>query len=103
LGFVPNATPEKDLVFLQIIFYFIDAHATDGLNNALKEYIRMFDELAEKEGVKEEYLYLNFAAWFQDPFKGYGKEQVKKLRYVAKKYDPKGFFQKQVNRGFKVL
>lgn len=103
LGFAPNSSPEKDLVFLQFMFFFGDVGATEGLNTALNDLIRMVDKVAEEEGVKEDYLYLNFAAWFQDPFAGYGREQVRKLRHVAKKYDPEGFFQKQVYRGFKLF
>ncbi|KAF2177257.1 FAD-binding domain-containing protein [Zopfia rhizophila CBS 207.26] len=103
LGFAPDSTPEKDLVFLQIIFYFWDASATEGLNNALKEFIKMFNEIAEEEGVKHKYIYLNFAAWFQDPLGGYGKEQVETLRHVARKYDPEGLFQEQVVGGFKLF
>jgi hypothetical protein len=89
-------------VFLQIVFYFTDARATDGLNTALKDYVKQFNAVAEKEGVKEKYLYLNFAAWFQEPFQGYGEVQKKTLRAVAKKYDPEGFWQRGLWRGFKL-
>ncbi|ORX93345.1 hypothetical protein BCR34DRAFT_499958 [Clohesyomyces aquaticus] len=103
MGFAENATPEKDLVFLQIIFYFGDASATEGLNNALKDFIKMFDDIAEEEGVKNKYVYLNFAAWFQEPLQGYGNESLRTLKRVARKYDPKGLFQKQLAGGFKLF
>jgi len=103
MGFAPGSAPEKDLLFLQIIFFFQDASATDGLYNELKNFIRLFEKEAEKEGVKHDYLYLNFAAWFQDPLAAYGKEQLKQLKHVAKKYDPEGFYQKQLDKGFKLF
>lgn len=103
LGFAANSTPEKDLVFVEIVFYFGDEQATEGLNNALKMFIQKFDELAEEEGVRNKYLYLNFAAWFQDPLASYGQEQMKKLKTVARKYDPEGLFQKHLVGGFKVF
>jgi hypothetical protein len=102
LGFAPNSAPEKDLVFLQTILYFEGAAATEGLNNALKDFVKIFDDLAQKEGKKSRYVYLNFAAWFQDPLRAYGAEQYKKLQRTARKYDPKGFFQTQLSGGFKV-
>ena len=103
LGFGPDFTPEQNLVFLQLEFYYDDAGADKGLNNALKEFIDMFDTLTEEEGVKARFVYLNFAAWFQNPLAGYGKAQVDKLRAVSKKYDPTGVFQKQVVGGFKLF
>lgn len=103
LGFTPDDTPQKDLVFLQIIFYFGDKRAIDGLNDALKTYIKAFEDLTEKEGVKSDFLYLNFAAWFQDPLAGYGQKSLENLRRVSKQYDPKGLFQKQLVGGFKLF
>lgn len=103
LGFLPNETPEKDLIFLQIVFTFDGAEATEGLEKGLKDLIEVVEELTQEEGVYHRYKYLNFAAWFQDPLGGYGKEQKKKLRGVARKYDPSGMFQKQVSGGFKLL
>lgn len=102
LGFTASEAPEKDLVFLQIVFSYVDASATDGLQTALKDFIRLFNEAADQEGVGHKFVYLNFAAAFQDPFAGYGVESLKTLRKVARKYDPKGVFQKQVG-GFKLF
>lgn len=103
LGFASNETPEKDMVFLQIVFTFDGADAAEGLGKGLKDLIEVVEELTQDEGVYHPYKYLNFAAWFQDPLGGYGKEQKKKLREVARKYDPSGMFQQQVSGGFKLL
>ena len=54
-------------------------------------------------GVQEKYLYLNYAAEWQDPIAGYGADVVARLQATSKKYDPKGVFQKQVPGGFKLF
>lgn len=103
LGFAPDDTPQKDLIFLQIEFYFSDGRASAGLNDALKMYIDAFEDLTGKEGVKSDFQYLNFGAWFQDPLKGYGNKSLAHLRGVSRKYDPRGLFQKQLVGGFKLF
>ena len=101
LGFAPTSAPERDLVFLQVVFHHTAANATQGLTDTLKKFVGLFDGLAEDEGVKSQWLYLNFAAAFQDPMKGYGDQSLKKLRDVSSRYDPEGFFQTQTG-GFKL-
>lgn len=103
LGFSPDDTPEKDLVFLQIIFTFDNASATEGFEEGLKDFVQLIEELAEEEGVLHKYKYLNFAASFQDPFLSYGEATKEGLAEVAKKYDPEGVFQTQVPGGFKLF
>ncbi|KAH9882241.1 hypothetical protein J1614_001413 [Plenodomus biglobosus] len=102
-GFAPSDTPEKDMLFLQIIFTFEDAAADEGFEEALKDFLKLIEDAAKEEGVLHRFKYLNFAASFQDPFAGYGSEEVSKLKTVAKKYDPAGVFQKQVPGGFKLF
>jgi hypothetical protein len=103
LGFGPDETPEKDLIFLKIIFTFEDAAATEGFEEALKDLVGSIEALAKEEGVYHRYKYLNFAASFQDPLASYGAEEVEMLRRVARKYDPAGVFQTQVPGGFKLF
>jgi hypothetical protein len=102
LGFLPDETPEKDMVFLQILFTFDGAQATEGLQKGMKDLIEVIEDLTQAEGLYHRYKYLNFAAWFQDPLGSYGKEQKMALREVAKEYDPTGVFQRQVPGGFKL-
>jgi FAD/FMN-containing dehydrogenase len=103
LGFSPTETPEKDLIFLQIIFTFEDAAATEGFEEALKDLVALIEALAKEQGVYHRYKYLNFAASFQDPLASYGAEEIGKLKGVARRYDPAGVFQTQVPGGFKLL
>ncbi|KAM0807321.1 putative Oxidoreductase FAD-binding protein [Seiridium cardinale] len=66
----------------------------------------LFDQ-AEVEAkdldVAHPYLYLNYAAPWQDPMSGYGAESKANLQTVSKKYDPAGVFQKNVPGGFKLF
>jgi hypothetical protein len=103
LGFSAKETPELDAAFLQLVFTFDGAEATEGLQKGLKDLVEVIEELTQAEGVYHRYKYLNFAAWFQDPLGGYGREEKKNLRDVARKYDPSGVFQRQVPGGFKLF
>lgn len=47
-------------------------------------------------------MYLNYADKTQDPLSSYGPKNVKKMKDAARKYDPKGVFQKLVPGGFKI-
>jgi hypothetical protein len=46
--------------------------------------------------------YLNYADTTQRPITSYGQANVERLKQARKRYDPKGFFQKQVPGGFKL-
>ncbi|APA06370.1 hypothetical protein SS1G_01102 [Sclerotinia sclerotiorum 1980 UF-70] len=50
-----------------------------------------------------DYVFMNYAADFQDPISSYGDENKRKLQNVSKKYDPEGLFQKGVPGGFKLF
>ncbi|KAJ3938291.1 uncharacterized protein N0V96_011536 [Colletotrichum fioriniae] len=45
---------------------------------------------AKARGLENDYIYMNYAAQFQDVVSGYGAENKAKLKSIAKKYDPKG-------------
>jgi hypothetical protein len=84
-----------------VVIHHTAENATQGLTKTLEKFIGLFDGLTEDEGLGNTWTYLNYAAAFQDPLKGYGEETLGKLRGVSKKYDPEGFFQKRTG-GFKL-
>ncbi|KAK6522614.1 hypothetical protein TWF281_002051 [Arthrobotrys megalospora] len=47
-----------------------------------------------------DFIYINAAAPDQRPFQSYGKENLRRLRYVRSKYDPKGVFSSLQAGGF---
>lgn len=81
-----------------------DSVADDArIEQHAKNLFQQSEGEAKKLGLYHKYLYLNYAASWQDPLSGYGDEQKAKLQDVSKKYDPKGVFQKQVSGGFKLF
>ncbi|MCJ1461459.1 hypothetical protein MMC07_000056 [Pseudocyphellaria aurata] len=57
---------------------------------------------AKSIGADNEYIYLDYADKSQNPLRSYGSSNLRKIRNVAKKYDPTGVFQRLVPGGFKL-
>ena len=81
---------------------------TDAKDDALiysttQALINKIAQAAQAAGLGSGFEYLNYAAGFQDPIKGYGAASFGSLREVARKYDPLGFFQTGVPGGFKLV
>jgi hypothetical protein len=70
--------------------------------NAAKALFAQGQARAEQLGVGKRFLYLNYAAQFQDPLAGYGPASVERLQAASAKYDPSGVFKKLVPGGFKI-
>jgi len=102
LGFHPWSSPEKKLLNLGVAFRYDDPAATDGLEEAIKTFTAGLYRIAREEGVLDTHLYLNYAGGWQDVFAGYGNGSLQEMRQVARKYDERGMFQKQVKGGFKL-
>lgn len=78
--------------------------ATDNarVGAALKELEADIRAKEKEMGLYNEWIYLNYAAEWQDPIKGYGATNLAFMKGVSKKYDPNGVFQKGVPGGFKL-
>jgi len=68
-----------------------------------RELFKEVEAEAKKMDLHNKYLYLNYAAEWQDPIRGYGAANKKQLQAVSRKYDPRGVFQAQVPGGFKLF
>ncbi|KAF2191541.1 FAD-binding domain-containing protein, partial [Zopfia rhizophila CBS 207.26] len=77
----------------------VDNETVEAAMRNLEEEI---EASAREKGVYNEFVYLNYAAGWQDPIKGYGSESVDFLRRVSRTYDPNGLFQKACPGGFKL-
>lgn len=76
-----------------------DSARVEAAMKALEAKIRA----KEKElGIFNEWIYLNYAAKWQDPIQKYGAANVAFMKGVSKNYDPIGIFQKAVPGGFKL-
>lgn len=79
----------------------------DAKDDALFEQIgqrtvRKISEYARSINKANEFIYLDYAAKNQNPLRGYGAANLRKLREVARKYDPEAVFQTLVPGGFKL-
>ncbi len=66
------------------------------------EWVDKVTSAAKLLKTHEDFVYLNLAAQFQDPFRAYGEDNVQYIRRVAEKYDPDGVFQLLTPGGFKI-
>ncbi|RHZ72756.1 hypothetical protein CDV55_105257 [Aspergillus turcosus] len=57
---------------------------------------------ARKLDAYEPYVYLNYAAEWQDPIATYGKESIENLQRVSQAVDPNGVFRNKMPGGFKI-
>ncbi|EFW22297.1 hypothetical protein D8B26_000997 [Coccidioides posadasii str. Silveira] len=69
---------------------------------AHKEFVESMIEFAKSRKVLHPLIMLTFSAYDQPAIASYGDENVAKLHEVAKKYDPKGVFQRLVPGGQKL-
>ena len=66
------------------------------------EFRDAVNDYATKIGANKNWDYLNYAYGDQDPIASYGPKSVEVLKDAAKKYDPKGVFQRLRVSGFKL-
>lgn len=95
--------PSDGNIFNVLLTASWDNASDDAAVNAAAQ--SLFSQAAAKAkslGVYNEYLYLNYAAPWQDPIKGYGTAAKSSLQAASKKYDPSQTFQKNVPGGFKL-
>ena len=79
-----------------------DAKYDDTMYALAQKWSEEVTKFTKAKGTDDPFLYLNFAAQFQDPICAYGKENVAFMHEVAAQYDPTGVFQTLVPGGFKL-
>ncbi|KAH8816535.1 FAD binding domain protein [Xylogone sp. PMI_703] len=70
--------------------------------SACEKMMTQINELAHNMGLLHKFQYINYADPSQDPIRNYGENNVRHLRRMSKKYDPRGVFQRLVPGGFKI-
>jgi hypothetical protein len=81
-----TATAEQEAVLVPIIA---------DMTAELETYV-------EAQGANTPWRYHNYVNQAQHPLESYGEDNVRFLKAVAAKYDPKGVFQTRVPGGFKL-
>ncbi|KAE8414666.1 hypothetical protein BDV36DRAFT_311694 [Aspergillus pseudocaelatus] len=79
-----------------------DESDDEKVEKAARELFEHIENDARKLGVYEPFVYLNYAAPWQDPIASYKSECVERLKRVSLDVDPKRLFQTKVPGGFKL-
>jgi len=74
----------------------------ERVEQAGRDMMAAIERDAKQMGAYDPFVYLNYAAHWQDPIASYGEEAVRRMREVRKSVDPKGVFTHQVPGGFKI-
>ncbi|ATY62900.1 FAD binding domain [Cordyceps militaris] len=93
---------QEDQLVLWLVSRWNDASLDATMEDARQQFIDAAVAVGKEHNTFSPFIYLNYASPKQDPLCGYGEENVAFMREVAKKYDPKGFFQKLQPGGFKI-
>jgi hypothetical protein len=102
-GNVLGLDAREPLVSVLLLTYWQNREDDEKILPVLRAALEEIEDDAERRGQRVPYVYLNYASSFQDPFTSYGEENKKFLQEVSRKYDPDGFFQKNVPGGFKLF
>jgi hypothetical protein len=93
---------DEPLVNVQFTVNWALEEHDDVVRSITREAIEQIDAFALEHGTGHRYRYLNYCAAWQNPFEGYGEENLKFLRSVSKEVDPEGLFQRGCGGGFKL-
>ena len=92
-----------NLVLCLLSFAWGNAADDTLMYNVTKTLIDLIEQATKQAGLYNQFLYLNYAANFQDPLSSYGVVSKMHLKAVSRKYDPTGVFQTGVPGGFKLF
>ncbi|KAK8112568.1 oxidoreductase [Apiospora sp. TS-2023a] len=79
-----------------------DAADDETVYDAARWLVAEVEKIAKELGVYDPFLYLNYAAPWQEVIRSYGEESVKKLQELRQRVDPRLVFTHQVKGGFKI-
>ncbi|KAK4122097.1 FAD-binding domain-containing protein [Parathielavia appendiculata] len=101
LGLKPEDGP---VMIVQLSLTWSNPALDEVVETSSKELIDKVNALAASRGARSKngYIYMNYAADTQDVYAGYGRENLARLRHVAKRYDPEGKFRKLWRGYFKL-
>ncbi|KAI4908395.1 hypothetical protein J4E90_009020 [Alternaria incomplexa] len=91
MGFDANGSP---IHIIQLACSWNNAADDDTVYQVMSDIMEAIKSEAVKLGVQNDWVYMNYAAMFQDVIASYGSDSKSKMKTVASKYDPKEVFQK---------
>ena len=102
-GNVLGLDPEDGArILVQISCWWEKEEDDEVVYGFIRKVMSRVNEEAERRGLGDRYRYMNYASMFQDVIAGYGEENKRMLKDVAKKYDPTGVFQRLQPGHFKL-
>ena len=93
---------EEPLVNISFTINWAEHKDDEIVKGITKRIIEEIEIIAERNKKGCRYKYLNYCADWQNPFEGYGEENLKILRETSRIYDPDGLFQFGCLGGFKL-
>ncbi|KAG7112548.1 FAD-dependent monooxygenase CTB5 like protein [Verticillium longisporum] len=93
---------QEPLVIISFAVNWGTAEDDEAVTGAVRRTISRIEEFAAANGTAHPYRFSNHAAEWQKPLQGYGKNNLRVLQDVSKKYDPEGLFQTGFLGGFKL-
>lgn len=91
MGFDADGSP---IHIIQLACSWNDASDDNTVYQIMSDIMKAIKSDSEKLGVQNDWVYMNYAAQFQDVIASYGSASKSKLKAVAGKYDSKELFQK---------
>jgi hypothetical protein len=70
------------------------------VRNSVRKILDTAEKVLKTNGNYLPFVYANYASRDQDPLASYGRENLGKLKDIAKKYDPEAVFQTLQNGGW---
>ncbi|KAK0618962.1 hypothetical protein B0T14DRAFT_565862 [Immersiella caudata] len=90
------------LVIVQSATAWVSEALDWNVESSTRVFIQDVERLAKRRNLDHGFIYMNYAEDSQDVFDRYGPDNKKRLREVAKKYDPDGVLQKLWRGYFKL-
>lgn len=92
----------EPLVIVTFTVNWAERRDDEFVKTATRRAIEQIDAFAAANKTSHRYRYLNYCAEWQRPFEGYGRDNLRFLQAVSRRYDPEGLFQRGCIGGFKL-
>lgn len=93
---------EKSLIVVMATMTWSNAEDDKVVNSAVRNLISTIERDVGKLGKLDPFIYINYAAAWQNPIASYGKASVDRLLMTQRKYDARRVFTYMVPGGFKL-
>lgn len=87
LGLEPSQGP---LYLVSVVTTWEDPQMDEAIESSSQEILAEIERIADERDLGTGFVYMNYAGSTQKVFRGYGKENLRRLKAVAKKWDPRG-------------